>query len=270
MRLATFNILHGRSPVDDRVDLDRFASGVAALDADVLGLQEVDRDQPRSHGADLTAVAAEAMGAPHHRFAATLAGTPDLWSAATGDMQPRTALYGIALLSRLPVLSWHALALPALRGAVPVVFPGRRRPTLVRDEPRAAVAAVIDAPPGPVTVVATHLTFIPGWNAVQLRRLVRLVRDLPRPVVLMGDLNLVGASPARISGMRPLATAPTFPVAKPVRQLDHILGDGPLTPVRGDAVDVGLSDHRALVAEVRVGPADADGQDVTGRPRARG
>ncbi|WP_298459130.1 endonuclease/exonuclease/phosphatase family protein [uncultured Cellulomonas sp.] len=272
MRLATFNILHGRSPADGRVDLDRLGAAVRGLDADVLGLQEVDRDQPRSHGADLTAVAADAMGAPHHRFVATLAGTPGLWSAATGDLQPRTASYGIALLSRWPVLSWHALALPALRGQVPVVFPGRRRPTLVRDEPRAAVAAVVDAPPGPVTVVATHLTFIPGWNAVQLRRLVRMVRHLPRPVVVMGDLNLAGTAPARLSGMRALATAATFPVAAPQRQLDHILADGPVRALDGRAVDAGLSDHRALVADVEVEPADAadDDRPVRGRPRARG
>ena len=253
MRLATFNILHGRSPADGRDDLDRFGDAVRSLDADVLGLQEDDRDQPRSHGADLTAVAADAMGAPQHRFVATLAGHPGVWSAATGDLQPRTASYGIALLSRLPVLSWHALALPALRGSVPVVFPGRWRPVLVRDEPRAAVAAVVDAPEGPVTVVATHLTFIPGWNAVQLRRLVRMTQHLPRPVVLMGDLNLDGSSPARLSRMRPLATAPTFPVDGPDRQLDHILGDGPITPVSGTAMAMGLSDHRALVADVRIG-----------------
>lgn len=253
MRLATFNILHGRSPADGVVDLDRFRAGVSRLDADVLALQEVDRDQPRSHGADLTAVAADAMAAPQHRFVATLAGTPDIWSAATGELQPRTAGYGIALLSRLPVLSWHALALPALRGQVPYLVPGRRRPILVRDEPRAAVAAVVDAPEGPVTVVATHLTFLPGWNAVQLRRLVRLVTDLPRPVVIMGDLNLEEPAAVRLSGMRSLASAPTFPVEAPVRQIDHILADGPITPTGSRAVHTGLSDHRALVADALVG-----------------
>ncbi len=253
MRLATFNILHGRSPVDDRVDLDRFGGAVRDLDADVLALQEVDRDQPRSHGADLTSVAADAMAAPHHRFVATLHGTPGLWSAATGEDQPRAASYGIALLSRLPVLSWHALVLPGLRGQVPLKVPSRRRPILVRDEPRAAVAAVVEAAQGPVTVVATHLTFIPGWNAVQLRRLVGLVRDLPRPVVIMGDLNLEQAAAVRMSRMRPLATAPTYPVHGPRRQIDHILADGPIRSTGGRSVDTGLSDHRALVAEAVVG-----------------
>src|SRR4051794_41981100 len=63
VRIATFNILHGRSPVDDRVDVERLAAAVKTLDADVLGLQEVDRDQPRPMGAGLTAVAPQAMGA---------------------------------------------------------------------------------------------------------------------------------------------------------------------------------------------------------------
>jgi endonuclease/exonuclease/phosphatase family metal-dependent hydrolase len=61
VRLATFNVLHGRSLEDDRVDLNRFAAAVAAVDADVLALQEVDRLQERSHRADLTEVAAQAL-----------------------------------------------------------------------------------------------------------------------------------------------------------------------------------------------------------------
>ena len=106
MRIGTFNILHGRSLEDDRVDVERLASAVKSLDADVLGLQEVDRDQPRSMGADLTAVAADAMGAPEHQFVAALAGTPGgTWMAATGDEQPGSATYGIALLSRF--LEWR-------------------------------------------------------------------------------------------------------------------------------------------------------------------
>ena len=76
MRLATFNILNGRTASDHEVDLDVFQKAIASLDADVLALQEVDRSQPRSGHADLTAVAAEAMGAVDHRFVAALSGGP--------------------------------------------------------------------------------------------------------------------------------------------------------------------------------------------------
>ena len=36
MRIVTFNILHGRSLLDDTVDVDRFAAAVRGLDADIL------------------------------------------------------------------------------------------------------------------------------------------------------------------------------------------------------------------------------------------
>jgi len=254
VRLATFNILHGRSLTDDRVDLDRFAGAVRALDADVLALQEVDRDQSRSHGADLTAVAADAMGAPEHRFAATLHGAPGLWLAATGDREPTGAAYGIALLSRHPVLTWRVLALPRLRGPRFVRWGGKGWPRPVRDEPRTALAAVVATPEGELTVVATHLTFLAQRNALQLRHLVAAVADLPRPLVLAGDLNLRDARPAAISGLRSLGQAPTYPVEAPRFQLDHLLADG---PVEADgsarALDLGISDHRALVVDVRLG-----------------
>ncbi|MEV6815065.1 endonuclease/exonuclease/phosphatase family protein, partial [Micromonospora sp. NPDC051296] len=52
MRLATFNLLHGRSLTDGLVDPARLAAAVSDLDADVLALQEVDRDQSRSGNLD--------------------------------------------------------------------------------------------------------------------------------------------------------------------------------------------------------------------------
>ncbi|NKY39298.1 endonuclease/exonuclease/phosphatase family protein, partial [Cellulomonas septica] len=110
---------------------------------------------------------------------------------------------------------------------------------------------VVDGPAFTLTVVATHLTFIPGWNVRQLRHLVGQVQPLPRPLVLMGDLNLEPDRPQRATGMRPLATVPTYPVGVPERQLDHVLADGPLHVSRpAVSVDTGLSDHRAIVLDV--------------------
>jgi endonuclease/exonuclease/phosphatase family metal-dependent hydrolase len=248
VRIATFNILHGRSMEDGRVDVERLAAAVKALDADVLGLQEVDRDQPRSLGADLTAVAAEAMGATEHQFVAALHGTPGgTWMAATGEEQPGSATYGIALLSRYPVVSWRVVRLPALRATVPMWSTWTHRPFLARDEPRVAVAAVLEGPFGEFTVCNTHLSFIPGWSAVQLRQLVRSLTGTREPLVLIGDLNMQTPQATRLTGMRSIARVPTFPTQAPVRQIDHVLVRGALRATGpAEAIELPLSDHRAL------------------------
>ena len=148
MKLVTFNILHGRTPGGD-VDLRRFADCVAALDADILALQEVDSIQERSGLADLTALAAEAMGARSHRFVAAIAGTPGAtWMAATGEEQPGTAAYGVALLSRYPALNWQVVRLPRIPFRFPMYLRAPGRIQVIDEEPRAAVIAALDTPLG--------------------------------------------------------------------------------------------------------------------------
>src|SRR4051812_30305964 len=205
--------------------------------------------------ADLTAVAAEAMGAVDSQFVAALSGTPGgTWMAATGDEQPGSASYGIALVSRLPVVSWRVVRLPTLRTRVPMWFKGRRRPILAGAEPRVAVAAVLEGPGGQFPVTNTHLSFLPGLNALQLRRLVRSLTGTREPLVVMGDLNMEQRQATAVSGLRAIATADTFPADTPRRQLDHVLGRGPLKatgPAR--ALRLPLSDHRALIVDVDAG-----------------
>jgi endonuclease/exonuclease/phosphatase family metal-dependent hydrolase len=251
MRFATFNILHGRSPTDGTVDIDRFAACIRALDADVLALQEVDKDQPRSHSADLTAVAAEAMGAQEHVFVAAISGTPGAtWVAATGHEQPGSASYGIALLSRFPVDSWQSVRLPKIPARFPLWLAEPRKWIFFKEEPRAAAIARVRTPDGPATVVSTHLSFVPRWNHYQLTRLARDLKAFPDPVVLMGDLNMAGSKPAQLTGYRSLADVATFPAHSPSRQLDHVLLRGTLgAPQPGHAVPLDVSDHQALVVD---------------------
>src|SRR4051795_4420197 len=213
VRIATFNILHGHSPEDDRVDVERFAAAVKTLDADVLGLQEVDRDQPRSMGADLTAVAAEAMGAPEHQFVAALSGTPGgTWMAATGHEQPGSASYGIALLSRYPVVSWRVVRLPPPRASGPVwaaptprgVPPPRSGGLLAGGGAAAAAGQRPD-------VVAADPAGVPrarraaGRRRGGARRPVRAVHRVQHPPVLHPGVERratapVGAVPRRYPG----------------------------------------------------------------------
>ncbi|CAN5853432.1 endonuclease/exonuclease/phosphatase family protein [soil metagenome] len=251
MRLATFNILHGRSTSDGVVDLGRLRACVQAIDPDILALQEVDLDQERSGMADLTAVAAEAMGAISHQFVAAISGTPGAtWMAATGDLVTGSAAYGIAILSRYPAATWQVLRLPHIPLRFPMYLPGAKRIRIVREETRTAMVAILDTPSGPLTVANTHLSFVPGWNRWQLRHLMRDLRGFPGPHVLMGDLNMTAMAAARHSRLRPLATALTFPAHGPTRQLDHILtGDAALSCSASSTPEMTISDHRPLIIE---------------------
>jgi len=250
MRIATFNILSGRSPTDDQVEEGLFADAVRRIDADLLGMQEVDRNQPRSKHSDLTAVAADAMGAREHRFVAALSGTPGAtWEAATGDEQPDAAAYGVAFLSRYPVLGWGVVRLGGLPVAAPYRFHGRRRPEWVRDEPRVALIAEVDTPRGRLDVVTTHLSFLPWWNRRQLRTLMRAL-DSREPLVLLGDLNMRPGPARHITRMTPMVAGATFPVQRPSEQIDHVLVRGHVGFATGGPMPLPMSDHLALVADV--------------------
>lgn len=237
LRIATFNLLHGRPLAADGSPLpfpaeaaDPLHEAIAALDADVLALQEVDRHQERSGGTDQTAVAAKAMGAADWRFAAALHGrpapvagwlrdpsVPGLRVYGPDEVGSATDLpsYGTALLTRLPVRHWRARRFAPAPFGLPLRVAGRRGLTPVPDEPRAALAAVLEGTDGPFTVVATHLSFVPGWNMAQLAGIRRWIADLPQPYLVLGDFNLVGAVPGRCWAGPPRWTAAPSPAVGP-------------------------------------------------------
>ena len=253
MRLASFNLLHGRSITDGQVVPDRLTEAVTLLGADVVGLQEVDRGQSRSAGRDLTREVAESMGAADWRFVPALIGTPGSeWRAAGDeDQDSPEPSYGCGLVSRYPVRAWHTVRLRAAKVRSPIMLPGTRQVIWLQDEPRVGIAAVIDGPYGVMTVAATHLSFVPVWNGVQLRTLCKALEQLPSPRVLLGDLNMPPPFPARLSGWRSLARVPTYPVTEPKVQLDHILGSGALPAVRSvETPALPVSDHRVLLVEL--------------------
>jgi endonuclease/exonuclease/phosphatase family metal-dependent hydrolase len=262
MRLASFNILHGRSPEDGRVDVERLTSACASLAADVLGMQEVDRNQARSDGWDQTARVAEAVGAVAWRFEPALVGDPGgVWRAARDEdaVDAGEPGYGVGLVSRLPVRAWHVVRLPAAPMRSPVYATGSRRMLLLRDEPRVGLAAELETPVGRMTVATTHLSFTPGWNAIQLRRLTRALSRLTptQPCILMGDLNLPGPVARWASGWRSLARVKTFPAPRPSFQIDHALARGRVPPVlAAHAWMLPVSDHRALVVDLGARPAE--------------
>jgi endonuclease/exonuclease/phosphatase family metal-dependent hydrolase len=156
----------------------------------------------------------------------------------------------VALLSRHPVSAWQIVKLPVLRTAVPIRFRGELLPTWVRDEPRVAVAATVEGPSGALTVACTHLSFVPWWNGRQLRALASALEAAPRPLVLLGDLNMDADRAARTAGMTALARHATFPAGSPTEQLDHVLASSGVTATATQDVRLPLSDHHALVVDL--------------------
>lgn len=220
----------------------------------MLCLQEIDRHQGRSGGADQTALVAKALGAAAWRFEAALVGEPGgTWRVATGADGEEPG-YGVGLVSRRPVREWQVQRLAAAPVRSPVAVPGGRgRFVMLRDEPRVVLAAVLGAA-SPLVVATTHLSFVPGWNLAQLRRASRMAARLAPARLLAGDLNVPGTLPARTSGWRSLARARTFPAERPRMQIDHVLASGPVPAVGAVAARrMPLSDHLALVVDFVVG-----------------
>ncbi len=268
MRVLTLNIASGRDPDGQALALaalDGALAGVAALDADLVALQEVDAAQERSHRTHQTAAVASACGLEHWRFAPALAGTPAPlvrgapapWRAVggtligPGDDVPEP-MFGVALLSRRPVRAWHALALEPGIGRLLLRAPdpgtGDLRWWSFPDEPRVALAAQVE---GGVTVAATHLSFFPPTAVRQLRRVRHWLAQAPGPVrLLVGDLNLPGRVPELVAGGRALARGATFPGSSPRLQLDHVLamqGEVAATPLEAR---LALGDHRPVVVDL--------------------
>ncbi|WP_448614667.1 endonuclease/exonuclease/phosphatase family protein [Modestobacter sp. URMC 112] len=264
VRVGTLNLASGRDGSGHSLDAAGLRSALAGVDVDVLAVQEVDAGQPRSHRLSQPAAVAAALGAGDWRFAPTVAGTPDPFRSwrpvdppvlGGPDDDLAGPRYGIALFSRAPVRRWSVLGLGAGRARLPIKAPDPRtgvpRWWWFPDEPRVAVAAELVLPgDGALTVVGTHLSFAPHTAVRQLLRLRRWARRLPGPVLLAGDLNLVGPVPARLAGARRLVAAPTYPGPEPRLQFDHLLGLGALTARDVEVRELPVGDHRLVTATV--------------------
>jgi endonuclease/exonuclease/phosphatase family metal-dependent hydrolase len=265
-RFVSANLLHGISLADGQVHSDQMVADLRALRPDVLGIQEVDSHLARSAMAHQTAELVAAVDpSAHWRFVPAILGEPGgSWHPATDDdisgddLAPMDrAAYGVGLVVRWPVESWHVIRVPPFRFRTPVFIPGLKKWLWIDDEPRVCVAAVCQAPWGLTTVATTHLSFVPGWNIRQLRHICNALAQLPGSRILLGDLNLPGALPKLASGWLPLTPAlPTFPGPAPRMQLDHVLTHPKKTALRvrsASAHSLSFSDHRIVAVEVESG-----------------
>jgi len=226
VRVATFNI-HKGAPEAGRVDHDALVETCASLDADVLGLQEVESRHRRSWFRHQAALVARRLGY-------TFVDGPVIRSWPFGR-------YGNALLARGAIRAVELL---------PLARPSPR-------QQRGAIVARIELAGLDVTVAVTHLQHHgrrfadrPPEAPIQLRGLLDELARRPAPRILLGDLNLGATNAIPIltaAGFTVAPTAATFPARQPRLVLDYVAVDG-LQVVESEVVPTLTSDHRAVVA----------------------
>lgn len=222
LRVATYNVRHGR-PWRGFTSNRWLAKAVARIDADVLAVQEVERRVVRSWFADQPALLASAAGAPSRAYA------PARRLALTGSD-------GVALLVRGEITGHDVVRFTSRKGR----------------QDRVALVAGVEVGGRALTVAATHLQNEAGEALEQLDALLAALSSVPRPCVLLGDLNLETSDVADRCAAAGFALAggpPSAPAMRAHQRIDHVAADG----VAIGAVKVlhlPVSDHRAVVVEV--------------------
>lgn len=266
VRITSWNLLHGISipPRNSPDSAAELAAAVRSLNSDVMGFQEVDHFLPRSQSRPQIRDIAESVGARNWAMGPSVIGTPgeswrklhkhepELITDKSSHSELMHECYGIGIVSKIAVKSWHRLNLGRSLFGLPLIVPGdetgkgRPRFIYVKDEPRLAIAAVLE---NGWTVVNTHLSFVPGLNLRQLRRIktwaLRIAEESGTRAIVMGDLNLPMNLPTVFSPWNSLAPGNTYPSWGASIKFDYLLAKD-LHPGEFSVMDIsrtGLSDH---------------------------
>jgi endonuclease/exonuclease/phosphatase family metal-dependent hydrolase len=274
MRITSWNILHGMAipPAAKGVKPTSLADAgqkiAAELAPEVIGVQECDFVLKRSENVNQIAEIATSIGASYFAFAPCIIGTPgETWRKlndidqriiTNADSSSHEGSYGIGIASKVEVLQWHRLDLGNSPIGAPLLIPGdesgpgKVRPIYIRDEPRVALAATLA---NGYTVINTHLSFVPGFNFRQLRKLKRWAAELEKSsgtvAIILGDLNLPKNLPVVGSQWKSLVTQATYPSWGAKIQFDYILSKAAVSSQHLPTVLTGVSDHLPLTVEIK-------------------
>lgn len=218
LRTVSYNIRNGH---DVQHDMSLLAADLLAVQADIVGLQEVDVGTARVGGRDTLAELAKAAGFAHYRFCRAI-------DFAGGE-------YGTAILSRYPILSFEITPLP----------------TPVGVEGRSVGHACLDVDGTQVDFFNTHLSCeSDALRALQLTKLKKLTAKY-RTWILTGDFNTARLALFDCLGATDMANPnryATFPESG--EGIDNILCSTPWCITDTGTLQNRHSDHLLLWAEL--------------------
>jgi endonuclease/exonuclease/phosphatase family metal-dependent hydrolase len=234
VRVLVYNT-HAGTDAKHVGSLDRIARIVKDAKADVVLLQEVDSATKRSGGVDQVA-RLTALTRYHGVFGRAI------------DYDG--GKYGIAILSRWPIVSDTLIHLPVAEHDA-------------NYEARGGLVVKISSPAGTLRVIDTHLeAYKNSYRLEQARTLVSIAnaqRDSGATIV-GGDFNSEPGSGVisifEQSGWRDgfaqcgTGSGLSFPADVPVKRIDYLLVSGGTKCVSAKVLDTQASDHRPVLFEV--------------------
>lgn len=236
IRLVTYNIHKGIGGRDRRYRLDRVVDVLASLDADLICLQEVTIDLPRTGRHNQATLLAERFAPMEATF------QQNVWWKAGG--------YGNLILSRWGIQEQHRISLQF----------GTKKP-------RGAQLTILDSPAGPLRLVNWHLGLSEKerhWQVSRLLHHVQFKATDEHPTVLCGDFNdwrnTLGRTLLVPCGLSQ-ATSPSgrfrsFPATLPVMALDKCFHCSRITVESAKLIRSPLSrqasDHLPLLVEFQI------------------
>jgi endonuclease/exonuclease/phosphatase family metal-dependent hydrolase len=240
LRILTYNIHKCIGGLDRRFDPERVRATIAHYHPDLVLMQEVDNQVPRSKFHSLCELLGDLLHLRHRSW------FPNVEVRGGGT-------YGNAVLSRFPIFETQNIDL---------TIPPRKRRSVLHARCR------VRLPSGTQRTLHVYNLHLGLSGAERKKQLQRFLASHPfagldhrAPILVAGDFNDVWASlgrdflvPAGFRGQgRPIAT---FPAWAPLRPLDSVYVRGRLELVEVHRARVAsaryASDHLPLVADVRI------------------
>jgi endonuclease/exonuclease/phosphatase family metal-dependent hydrolase len=236
LRVMTYNI-HVGVGMDKKLDLQRIADVINRQHPDLVGLQEVDRGVQRTQRIDEIAEIAK-LTRMDYAFAFNLA--------------YQGGQYGVAILSRMPIMSTDHRLFKNLREA----------------ERRGFIRAEVSFHGRTLNFVTTHLDYqFDDGRLFEVQQLIDALKETKDPLIIVGDFNDIPSGrfyqlmreyfvdawmdSGDIGGAN---SGFSFPADKPVKRIDYVFfrPDGGVKTKRSWVVNTLASDHIPVVADLEV------------------
>ncbi len=218
LNVITFNIRHGKG-MDDVVSLERIIDEIKQSSPDIIGLQEVDRYNPRSGFKDQMKELGDAL---------------DMFWVFSPSLNFGLTQYGNAILSHYPIISSDVIVLPSV------------------NETRTLVYADILIGTKKLRVYNTHLGVSTADRKQQMPIIWEAIQSTEKRALLLGDLNMT-ITHSLMSDLNEFwnKAEPGQPTLQSGIEVDYIFYNFDVTSIKAWTQPTLSSDHHPVVTRMK-------------------